>query len=110
MIQRTWFLVGVFSFVTLGCSSSRPATEEAVRGAGAVGGARLAAADTEPGQWMSHGRTYGEQRFSPLDQIARDTSASSAWPGLPISTPIAARKPRRWSSMASCTSRLHGAR
>src|SRR5690606_31282147 len=23
----------------------------------------------EPGQWMSHGRTYSEQRFSPLDQI-----------------------------------------
>ena len=73
MIQRTWFLVGVFSFVTLGCSSSRPATEEAVRGPGAVGGARIAAADTEPGQWMSHGRTYGEQRFSPLSQISTET-------------------------------------
>ncbi|MBC2778886.1 PQQ-dependent dehydrogenase, methanol/ethanol family [Parasphingopyxis marina] len=30
---------------------------------------RLLAADSEPGQWMSHGRTYGEQRFSPLDAI-----------------------------------------
>ena len=35
----------------------------------AVNGARLTAADSEPGQWMSHGRTYDEQRFSPLDQI-----------------------------------------
>jgi PQQ-dependent dehydrogenase (methanol/ethanol family) len=30
---------------------------------------RLENADAEPGNWMSHGRTYSEQRFSPLDQI-----------------------------------------
>ena len=29
---------------------------------------RLEAADNDPGDWMSHGRTYGEQRFSPLDE------------------------------------------
>ena len=34
-----------------------------------VDGARIAGADAEPGQWMSVGRTYNEQRFSPLDQI-----------------------------------------
>src|SRR5690606_36728373 len=31
------------------------------------------AADQEPGNWMSTGRDYNEQRFSPLDQINRDT-------------------------------------
>ncbi len=31
--------------------------------------ARLVGADREPGQWMSPGRTYDEQRFSPLAQI-----------------------------------------
>ncbi|MET0292223.1 MAG: PQQ-dependent dehydrogenase, methanol/ethanol family [Steroidobacteraceae bacterium] len=31
--------------------------------------AKLRAADAEPGQWMSHGRNYDEQRFSPLKQI-----------------------------------------
>ncbi|MCG8596918.1 MAG: PQQ-binding-like beta-propeller repeat protein, partial [Kiloniellales bacterium] len=31
--------------------------------------ARIRAADSEPGNWLSHGRTYSEQRFSPLDQI-----------------------------------------
>src|SRR5580658_3475158 len=31
--------------------------------------ARLRAADREPGQWMSPGRTFGEQHFSPLKQI-----------------------------------------
>jgi alcohol dehydrogenase (cytochrome c)/quinohemoprotein ethanol dehydrogenase len=35
----------------------------------AVDAARLAAADQEPGQWMSHGRTYDEQRYSPLERI-----------------------------------------
>jgi len=31
--------------------------------------ARLLAADRSSGEWMTHGRTYDEQRFSPLDQI-----------------------------------------
>jgi alcohol dehydrogenase (cytochrome c)/quinohemoprotein ethanol dehydrogenase len=44
-----------------GSAPSRPA---------AVSAERLAAADSEPGQWMSHGRTYDEQRFSPLDEIS----------------------------------------
>lgn len=30
---------------------------------------RLLKADQEPGSWMSHGRTYDEQRYSPLDQL-----------------------------------------
>ncbi len=35
----------------------------------AIDGARLVAADDEPGNWLTHGRTYDEQRYSPLDQI-----------------------------------------
>lgn len=34
-----------------------------------VDAARMTAADREPGNWMSYGRTYDEQRFSPLQQI-----------------------------------------
>ena len=34
-----------------------------------VNGARLLAADENAGQWMSYGRTYSEQRFSPLKEI-----------------------------------------
>src|SRR5271154_4442840 len=34
-----------------------------------VGAARIMAADREPGNWMTTGRTYGEQRFSPLKDI-----------------------------------------
>ena len=34
-----------------------------------VDGARIKAADSEPGNWMGVGRTYDEQRFSPLRKI-----------------------------------------
>ncbi|HEY0648958.1 PQQ-dependent dehydrogenase, methanol/ethanol family [Phenylobacterium sp.] len=34
---------------------------------GAVDGERIAAA--APGEWLSYGRTYDEQRFSPLDKV-----------------------------------------
>ena len=34
-----------------------------------VDGARIERADREPGNWMSHGRTYDEQRFSPLAKV-----------------------------------------
>jgi quinohemoprotein ethanol dehydrogenase len=41
----------------------------AARPAADVDAARLGRADQEPGNWMSQGRTYGEQRHSPLKQI-----------------------------------------
>lgn len=34
-----------------------------------VDGQRILQADQEPGNWMSHGRTYDEQRYSPLVDI-----------------------------------------
>jgi len=34
-----------------------------------VDGERIGNADSEPQNWLSHGRGYDEQRFSPLDQI-----------------------------------------
>ena len=34
-----------------------------------VDASRLLHADQQPGNWMSYGRTYSEQRFSPLTQI-----------------------------------------
>lgn len=47
-----------------------PSTDgSTARGPADVDGARIANADSEPGNWLAHGRTYGEQRFSPLDQI-----------------------------------------
>jgi quinohemoprotein ethanol dehydrogenase len=34
-----------------------------------IDSARIIRADKEPGNWLTHGRTYGEQRYSPLTQI-----------------------------------------
>jgi alcohol dehydrogenase (cytochrome c)/quinohemoprotein ethanol dehydrogenase len=34
-----------------------------------VDGARIANADAEPGNWLTYGRTYSEQRYSPLARI-----------------------------------------
>jgi quinohemoprotein ethanol dehydrogenase len=39
--------------------------------AGRIDAARVAAADAEPGSWLVHGRTWDEQRFSPLARIDR---------------------------------------
>jgi glucose dehydrogenase len=40
-----------------------------------VDGARIRSADAEPGNWLAHGRTYDEQRFSPLREIDRSNVA-----------------------------------
>jgi quinohemoprotein ethanol dehydrogenase len=37
-----------------------------------VDGARIAAADQDAGNWLTYGRNYGEQRFSPLTRITAD--------------------------------------
>jgi PQQ-dependent dehydrogenase (methanol/ethanol family) len=56
-----------------GCSRSsrKPAESPANSGAKAadVDDARITNADRDPGNWMSYGRTYSEQRFSPLKDI-----------------------------------------
>jgi PQQ-dependent dehydrogenase (methanol/ethanol family) len=51
-------------------SGSRPVTAE-----------RIINADSEPGNWLSHGRTYDEQRFSPLTKINENnvTGLGLAW-------------------------------
>lgn len=54
----------------LGCrpqSNSRSAPETASQAN--VDSSRLINADQQPGNWMTYGRTYSEQRFSPLKQI-----------------------------------------
>ena len=56
-------------------SASTSTFAAAAKTPAAVDAKRLIAADSEPGNWMSHGRTYSEQRFSPLEQI-NDTNVS----------------------------------
>ncbi|OCC23386.1 alcohol dehydrogenase [Croceicoccus estronivorus] len=51
------------ALLTAGCSSGAAETEQSSYEA------RIINADAEPGSWLSHGRDYAEQRFSPLDQV-----------------------------------------
>ena len=44
------------------------ACQKAAKGPGNVDGARIAAADTNA-EWVSYGKGYSEQRFSPLDKV-----------------------------------------
>jgi alcohol dehydrogenase (cytochrome c)/quinohemoprotein ethanol dehydrogenase len=37
---------------------------------------RIENADAEPGNWLSYGRTYSEQRYSPLKQVNADNAKS----------------------------------
>lgn len=53
--------------------------------AAAVDEARLLAADSEPGQWLAYGRTYTEQRYSPLDQVTTRNVGELGLAGSPIS-------------------------
>lgn len=63
--------------VGVGCASGEGPAETSTTDApaptiGLIDDARINNADSEPGNWLSHGRTYEEQRFSPLTQINRD--------------------------------------
>jgi quinohemoprotein ethanol dehydrogenase len=64
-------LIALTILCSFGCHSKDSSLErshQAVSPA-SVDESRLLHADDEPGNWMSHGRTYSEQRFSPLKQI-----------------------------------------
>lgn len=57
-----------FALVLGACKQSRFTADKAAKPAN-VNEARINNADRDPGNWMSYGRTYDEQRFSPLKQI-----------------------------------------
>ena len=58
----------VATLLLAGCGGSEPPTADLTPSAG-VTEARLLAAATDTANWLSHGRTYDEQRFVPLDRI-----------------------------------------
>lgn len=64
-----WRSAGVVAAVALAVVGCRPAAEQAGGGVQAVDGARLLNAAAQPQNWLTHGGTYHEQRFSPLDAI-----------------------------------------
>ena len=81
---RTHGVIFMLAFAIAGCSENRatdqdaasapPATENAAADTHSAGpkASAIMNADQAPGEWLSHGRTYSEQRFSPLDDVNRD--------------------------------------
>jgi quinohemoprotein ethanol dehydrogenase len=57
------------AMVALGLASAAIVAVGAQRPSPAVDDAALAAANARPGEWLAHGRTQDEQRFSPLTAI-----------------------------------------
>jgi quinohemoprotein ethanol dehydrogenase len=78
---------GCSAVLFCGCQRDEPAVTEEPQAAvqetrtAWVDAARLANADAEPENWMAHGRTTSEQRFSPLDQVhdSNVTELGLAW-------------------------------
>jgi quinohemoprotein ethanol dehydrogenase len=58
---RAWFAAALAGLALAGCHAKGPA---------AVDNQRLLGADQDQANWLSYGRTYAEQRFSPLDEVS----------------------------------------
>ncbi len=75
-VFRLLRLLGILALVALAACDSKPppgvADSRSPAKPAQVDAARVANADSEPGNWLVHGRTYDEQRYSPLNQINRD--------------------------------------
>ncbi len=77
--KRLLALLLVSIFGLQGCKQEQaareapqPVNDSTSPGIAAVNAERLITADTEPENWLAVGRTYSEQRFSPLKQINQD--------------------------------------
>ncbi len=72
-------LAGVALLAAASCGESNKAAPAIT--AAEVNGQAIVDADKRPGVWLSHGRTYSEQRYSPLKQINGQnvTSLGLAW-------------------------------
>jgi len=88
MNRHVVVLLAVLALFVSGCQQDEPAAVDSpapvaqeAHAPAWVDDARIAHADSEPGNWLAHGRTWSEQRFSPLDQINTTTveGLSLAW-------------------------------
>jgi quinohemoprotein ethanol dehydrogenase len=65
-------LTGLCALVLCFCSLAVALGAEAVRSP--VNGERIANAERDPDNWLTYGRTYSEQRYSPLTRISADNA------------------------------------
>src|SRR5215471_1404645 len=60
----------VLAVLIVSCGfSAMPLRNADIANSAKVTDAQILDADDQPGNWLTHGRTYSEQRFSPLKQI-----------------------------------------
>jgi quinohemoprotein ethanol dehydrogenase len=71
-MKRTWTGAALCA-LALSAVTLLAAAAAAGHGPAHVDNARMLQADANPGQWMGPGRTYDEQRYSPLTQINEKT-------------------------------------
>jgi len=73
--ERIAALLAVLALCLQGCGDRAPETDAPSGAVGTISGnvtdERIEADAEEPGAWLAHGRTYDEQRFSPLTEINR---------------------------------------
>ena len=83
---RSAIFAGILVTLVAACTREQPVTEAPEvdaepRAAAWVDAERIIGADSEPHNWLAHGRTWSEQRFSPLTEV-NDTNVSElglAW-------------------------------
>ena len=79
MKNKFYFLVLTLTIIISGCNNSdqEKVSEESItsgsKSIGQINDSRILSAESEPGNWLAYGRTYEEQRFSPLKQINKET-------------------------------------
>ena len=67
-------LLGVLNSISLESSEAEtPVLASPSENVGLIDTKRILAADEAPGDWLAYGRDYGEQRFSPLTQVNKQT-------------------------------------
>jgi alcohol dehydrogenase (cytochrome c)/quinohemoprotein ethanol dehydrogenase len=67
-VSRFLASIVFLGMISAACNQARVASDMPSKPAD-VNESRIINADREPENWMSYGRTYGEQRFSPLHQV-----------------------------------------
>jgi alcohol dehydrogenase (cytochrome c)/quinohemoprotein ethanol dehydrogenase len=64
MMRSKWFVAACAALALAGCKDSAPE--------GGIDAARLTNAAADTANWITYGRDYSEQRYSPLDQVSTD--------------------------------------
>ena len=76
---RVLAVLTAITLLSIACSGNEDETATSIGSVsgttniGLIDDKRILQAESEPGNWLAHGRTYEEQRFSPLKQINKES-------------------------------------